>query len=451
MSETKKEHFTNPFANPFAKLPGYDTTIQGDVIAFPNKPHRAPLPQRLPEPTLDFETLGELAREWAAETLIGVGAVHRTATAYLFVRAFKMLTEAGFKEFSRDAVMYLAEEMPKRYYADIVRKTSSTFRRLMRWLVATGRIERPIGEFVKWGKGKVYPKRQPITAEEYEKLKATSKHPELTWMLIVGWHTGFAGIDVATLDWSEVDMINCVVRKGRSKTREIMTNHFDSASEFGVTLRHKYNAARAAVGGRVPTGPVEPRLAIHIAPHDGPTSVWNATPSYGRTGAIRPMLEQLFQNAGIKGKGFHCFRTRWATELVNNGVNIVVAAQTTGHKSVRVLSQYVRPDPVALKAAAIIGASMSNTVMPAVSAPPDPDLDKAEVGGVYRLVGLSPRLPSGVRAKYILLTKVPAGEVEVLGFPCDVEGDPISLSEISAPRVVLRRLQTTEVPTTATQ
>lgn len=450
-----KPDYVHPFADPYAKLPSVTPVlpeaVEGDgiagdgVILFPTDTQkRVPPRQRVEDPTIDLDVLGELAREWINERFAYLEAQPKAEKAFIFTRAIRVLRKAGFTAYSRDAVIYLASEIPKNYYKTIVNTTKGHLIALCKWLVETGRIDRPIGEFVKWGHGKVYEQRKPITAEDYAKLKTTAKTSEMTWLLILGWHTGFSVIDCATLKWEDVNMTECAIRKRREKTGVLMTNCFDSASELGIAIRLRYDAARIASNGAIPTGPVEPKLAMHVRPKSGPVNnnPLHASTSFDRIGHLRIFLRDLFRDANVP-KSFHSFRTRWATEIVNSGVNLIVAAQTTGHKSVQMLSRYVRPDPVALKAAATIGVGFGSTnhVTSSQADTFDPNENRAVVGGVYRIHGRKPKVNGVIVVKYVRLTVVPPGDVDVVGVPVDVEGDPIAAFEIAVPRLTLHRIK----------
>lgn len=165
-------------------------------------------------------------------------------------------------------------------------------------------------------------RRRAITDEEFERLKASSLKLSdgLYYPMIIGWYTGARLIDIVHMLWYEIDW---------------------SAPSW--TFRPK----KTKRSGRTVVVPLFGPLLASLQELHG-------TGGYFQKDYVFPALQSLHERGGIQGIfrktrdeaqvpkeiTFHCFRHTRMTRMVENGMDLLTAADILGLSNVNTLRKY---------------------------------------------------------------------------------------------------------------
>ncbi|PQJ09383.1 integrase [Flavipsychrobacter stenotrophus] len=150
-----------------------------------------------------------------------------------------------------------------------------------------------------------------LTSEEIQILSKTPiSNQQVRNSFLFCCHTGLAWIDVKELRWKNINLRNGVLTKNRAKTN----------TETVVQLNKTAQALLPE--------PLEPNEIIFSLPSP--------------TGALK--LLKNWVNAAEIGKHvtWHCARHTFATNLIYNGVDVMIVAKLLGHSSLKYVLRYAR-------------------------------------------------------------------------------------------------------------
>lgn len=255
------------------------------------------------------------ARLWVNKWLAWMRACHHTRVTYDNLQAY---VTRLFKEYK--------PKTAQEYWI--------TVRRFLRWLERTGRIKDGPHNAIRMPRVRIERTIDPITREEYVRLREASSGHWMDWIILLGWHTGMSVADCMLLRWRNVDFNHCCIRMSRIKTGTDAVIPFDPSDELGRALA----ARRDAVPNADPDDFVSEEAGSRA--RDG----------YDVGGSGSDNFRLIAQRAGLpKGKRFHSLRHSFVSMLANSGMSTILATKVSGHKDPRIFAKYVHVDTAALR------------------------------------------------------------------------------------------------------
>lgn len=207
-------------------------------------------------------------------------------------------------------------------------------RRLLGWAERTRRINRSPHTAVRVPSVRYERSVNPISREEYIKLREAAAGHWMGWIILLGWNTGMSIADCMLLKWGNVDMDKCIIRISRIKTGSEAIIPFDPNDELGRALMERKLSDPDASAGS------------YVCPDAG----MRANPT-GELVSARGVdaFRHIAEKAGVRGKTFHSLRHSFVSMLANSGMSTVLATKVSGHSDPRVFARYVHVDTDALR------------------------------------------------------------------------------------------------------
>lgn len=219
--------------------------------------------------------------------------------------------------------------------------------RFVKWCHAKGYIEKDPTLFVKRPPNPYVPNpQQPITAEEYERLKLVAQGTYRKDLYVIAWATGASYCDCCLLTWDCIDLENMICRIPRKKMARRQQCEQVVPIEIGSDF-HRMLLARLP-HAKYPAYPNDQAKGIYYVVPDLAQAYKRRDQTKFYLGDVETKRE--FKKAGIpKGKSFRCFRIAMASALANSGCNLALACKVMGHRNPSTFTQYVRPDPGSMR------------------------------------------------------------------------------------------------------
>lgn len=199
-----------------------------------------------------------------------------------------------------------------------------------RWASATRRIPVDITHGLRAPKG-VHQQPRPVWTEEETELlidiaRRREKTMHMAFLIRLGWETGMAISDCCNLEWWQVDMDKCTIRRKRIKTGVEAIIPFTFGGKLHEALKQQLEDTKRAFGGTfMPTYPVCRQAYMH--------STYMAS-----------MLNRLVKKSGLPHRSFHSWRGTFISDCINKGVAVPVAMRMAGLKTVATLNAYATID-----------------------------------------------------------------------------------------------------------
>jgi len=199
--------------------------------------------------------------------------------------------------------------------------------------------------FVEAVKGKSDNTRRPFTLDEIKRVMAVAGD-EWRSMITFGLYTGLRISDVATLRWSNIDLVNLMITLRIQKTGKSI-----KIPIAGPLARHLENLPSSDD----PRAPLHPRA----------NAVWERE---GKTGRLGNQFAELLTDAGLRGpttatgqgiKGrrqghelsFHALRHSAVSMMKDAGIPEAVVMEIVGHSSKEMSAHYTHVGDDAMKRA----------------------------------------------------------------------------------------------------
>ncbi len=208
-------------------------------------------------------------------------------------------------------------------------------RRYLRWLVRTGRTENRPHEAIRLPKVRVERTINPITREEYSKLREAAAGHWMDWVIMLGWNTGMSIGDCMMLRWCDIDEGKCIIKIRRIKTGTESVIPFEPDDELGRVIKARRDASPNAAPEEYVSHEAGQRVRLD---------------SYAVSKVGCDSFRYIARKAGIPtSKHFHCMRHSFVSMLANSGMSTIIATKVSGHLDPRVFARYVHTDTDALR------------------------------------------------------------------------------------------------------
>lgn len=227
-------------------------------------------------------------------------------------------------------------------------KINANVRSFLKFIKKLGFIKHDLWEFVEMPKVPDPKMPEIVSAEEYERIKASIKNVEkyqwALWMIIVGYRTGMTMCDCANLRWEQV-FLN------------------DTSESYMDVPRQKLRRFGEKAVCRIPIVPgsdlhewllkLQAQRPFNYKRADGMNYVHQDCPGMHAGLENRRRMTKdfsdIFRRAGVKGKSFASLRRTFISNLVNSGMEYALICKITGHTNMKTLLGYLRPDRKALE------------------------------------------------------------------------------------------------------
>lgn len=258
----------------------------------------------------------EFARMWVAKWLRWMKACHHNEVTYDNLQTYVSKIFAEYKP--KTATEYWI-----------------TVRRFLRWMVRTGRTTSKPHEAIRMPRFHKERVINPITREEYAKLREVAAGHWMDWIILLGWNTGMSIADCMMLKWGDIDLDKCIIRIRRIKTGTESIIPFDPHDELGRAL-------------------ISRRLSAHEPQPDDYVSLEAGERIRMESAAVARLgcdcFRYIAKKAGIPaGKRFHSMRHSFVSMLANSGMSTVMASKVSGHCDPKIFANYVHVDTEALR------------------------------------------------------------------------------------------------------
>lgn len=312
----------------------------------------------------------------------------------------------------QDYVAFLHE----RHKPDSMQEYFASLKRFLGWLYRTGRCTTEPQYAVRMPRVKIIRDRNPITREEYARLREVAGNHYMGWVIMLGWNTGMSIADCMALRWGDVDFDRCIIQIRRIKTGTQATIPFSADDELG----------RALIAQRNSAGDVDPDDFVCEE-----AGMRVRLDSEDVAGIGTRQFAHLAKKIGLpKGKSFHSLRHSFVSMLANSGMSTALASKVSGHTDPRVFAAYVHVNTDALrKGVAEARANAGN--LQEVVVEPHGKRHRAinsyvfRPNRVYMVKSGRIKLPGGEDLSYVKSTEHAEGKQAVV-VPCDVSGEPTS-------------------------
>lgn len=239
------------------------------------------------------------------------------------------------------------EECYRRWAPSTASANLEYTQRFLKWLEAMDYIRKSPHRIIRRPKSTRGETKDPITEEEYIRLRDTSAGTLMHGAIVIAYATGMRLSDCCLLQWSAVDLQNMVICTVQQKTKRFegkATIPFEPGSDLHKLLLEKAALPRQESWPNIPDKGVyyvDPELAL----------------VYKRSlGTANRDIQRLWRTAAAKanlpeGKSFHSFRVKMASDLANSDISTALACQITGHADPKVFLKYVKVDVNSLRSA----------------------------------------------------------------------------------------------------
>ncbi len=240
----------------------------------------------------------------------------------------------------REWVAYMDELMKKNgctIYRS--RRYHNRVKSYLRWLHINGAIDRDPGVVIKPMTDPPPKPKLIFTHEEYHQLTRPGNY--LSWLITLGYHTGYSLGDCCNLVWDDVHIegdkpsyIKIIRKKMLSRRGAGATAVVPIivGSELWVWLK-RWESER------------EPILGLDLVCGEAWEAYQERTVHHELIMRFRPYKPRSFRN----------LRNTFCSRLINSGTDAVLVAKMTGHSSLTQLADYVAPDLEAMQQAVLRG------------------------------------------------------------------------------------------------
>lgn len=236
---------------------------------------------------------------------------------------------------------------PRKISPNRVNDVNHSIRSFIRWLKTMGYITNDVSSCIPSLRGNAVKEAQAFTEEEYQKIKAYGSRKQHfvthTWLCILAYRTGMSLIDCCYLRWRDVHMeLNgpCYIKIHRIKSMRWAIKGACHIPIIPGTDIYKW-----LIWLRENTVRYKRHDGIDDFVHQDAPGLYECT-----FASISMDFKNLFRQAGVVGdKTFRHFRNSFCSNLVNSDVQIGLICQMTGHRNVKTLLRYLKPDNQALQ------------------------------------------------------------------------------------------------------
>lgn len=230
-----------------------------------------------------------------------------------------------------------------------IRYTITRVRSFFQWCEDVGFIERTPCR----GKFNLPPiiqgKKLTFSHDEYEALKVAcvGANREMKYQLIVCCYAiGCNPKDICLMRWPQVDFENQVIRYVRFKMKSRNGIEIEVPFDTDSDIHKLFVSAKNVPEADRPEWPKGDWIFPDLAGY------WLQNPKYhDGSPFIYSLMKSVFRKAGITDKTLKNFRNTFCSELMNSGVNPIVACQMTGHTNPKTLTIYCKPEVETLREA----------------------------------------------------------------------------------------------------
>lgn len=287
-------------------------------------------------------------------------------------------------------------------------------RRFLGWMERTGRIKRSPHTAIRKPTVRHEQTVNPLTREEYLKLREAAAGHWMDWIIMLGWNTGMSLADCMLLKWGNINTDRCFIRINRIKTGTEAVIPFDPNDELGRAIMARRQAE--------PDADPDSFVCQDAGTRANPDSM--AVSANGRAA-----FRYIASKAGVT-KSFHSLRHSFVSMLANSGMSTVMATKVSGHTDPKVFSRYVHVDTEALRQG-VINARTSSGNLEEVTVDPHGQLVRQIKSYVWRpnTVYIVKRgrlfLPDGTPIQYVVTGDKAEGKRAVVT-ACDESGETVS-------------------------
>ena len=305
-------------------------------------------------------------------------------------------------------------------YAEYKPKTAFEYwvsvRRYLRWLVRTGRTTNRPHEAIRLPKIRVERTINPITREEYIKLREASAGHWMDWVILLGWNTGMSIGDCMMLRWCDIDESRCVIKIRRIKTGTESVIPFDPSDELGRAIKARRDASPNAAPEDYVSSDAGQRVRID-------------SQAVAKVGC--DSFRYIARKAGLPpNKHFHCMRHSFVSMLANSGMSTIMATKVSGHLDPRVFAKYVHTDADSMRQGVVDARSKSGN-LDEVDVVPHGQV-VAQINSylwrpntVYMVKRGRISMPDGTPVQYVITGEKADGKRAVVT-ACDESGETVS-------------------------
>lgn len=214
------------------------------------------------------------------------------------------------------------KDVHKRHKRQGVQLVSSHIVRFLRWCVRAGHITKDPSTVIFGMKITQAQTKPAYTRSDYEAMRDAAVGTDLSWLVICGWATGMATVDICLLRLDEVDLDNWCIIKQRSKSGSSCVIPIETGSEFHAALLEKIKS-----------------VDLNHPVHDKANQHYYLCPTLAhryktKQGEMAHDLRKLQKRAGVdKRKTFHSMRVAFCSMLANGNINLGLACKMTGHRN----------------------------------------------------------------------------------------------------------------------
>jgi integrase len=288
-------------------------------------------------------------------------------------------------------------------------------RRFLSWLERTERIKRSPHTAIRKPTVRHEQTVNPITREDYIKLREAAAGHWMDWVIMLGWNTGMSLADCMLLKWSNINTDRCFIRINRIKTGTEAVIPFDPNDELG----------RAIIARQQDDPDADPESFVC---QDAGSRANIASEAVSANG--RAAFRYIAAKAGVVGKSFHSLRHSFVSMLANSGMSTVMATKVSGHTDPKVFARYVHVDTEALRIG-VINARASSGNMEEIMVESHGQNVRQIKSYIWRpnTTYIVKRgrlfLPDGTPVEFVRTGEKAEGKRAVVT-ACDESGDPVS-------------------------
>jgi len=284
-------------------------------------------------PELQTVMLPSLSEAYHASDFPG----RRPATIYfskLWIRKWLSWMKAcHIKEVTADNLQAYVNKLFEEHKPGSAKEYWKSVRRFLAWMERTRRIERSPHTAIRQPSVRYESVVNPITREEYLKLREAAAGHWMDWIIMLGWNTGMSLVDCMLLKWGNINTERCYIRINRTKTGTEAVIPFDPNDELGRAILARKQADPDADPDSFVCQDAGSRTNID---------------SEGVSSSGRYAFRYIAEKAGVE-KSFHSLRHSFVSMLANSGMSTVMATKVSGHTDPKIFARYVHVDTDVLR------------------------------------------------------------------------------------------------------
>ncbi len=188
----------------------------------------------------------------------------------------------------------------------------------------------------------VFTEQEMISIEN----RAREEDTAFAMSVLLCGYTGIREGEICALQWSDFDWENRTISIRKTVSRISNTERRSGARTRVVVGLPKTECS-------IRTVPVPESVVNYFKEHSGPSInyVITGTPKYMEPRVCRDRFTRFLRRAGVKHHTFHTLRHSFATNCIEQGMNVKVLSEILGHSDVSItLARYVHPSMESKKA-----------------------------------------------------------------------------------------------------